>query len=206
MTRDDLENRSKSELIDLILQQESQIAGLQAQLVQLQLAAKPNGDDRLPDEMAVATPAAGRFPSALKLILFAAGAFACVIALIIASFRPGTTASAGRVQDFPPGSVVAVQLPRPDRPDQFVPIFVVNDPVVGFLALHGRDPGSNCQMQWNPETGRIEDLCNVSKYTRTGEYILGPSPRSLDRFLVTVAKNGDVMVDLDALQPGQPRP
>jgi nitrite reductase/ring-hydroxylating ferredoxin subunit len=102
--------------------------------------------------------------------------------------------------------VVAVQLPRPDRPDQFVPIFVVNDPVVGFLALHGRDPGSNCQMRWVPEVERIEDPCSGSKYTRTGEYLYGPSPRSLDRYPVTVSENGDIAVDLSGLQQGQPRP
>ncbi|HKZ86354.1 MAG TPA: hypothetical protein VJ793_22215 [Anaerolineae bacterium] len=201
MTRDDLENRSKSELIDLILQQESQIAELQAQLVQLQFATKPDGDDRLPATL----PAPGRFPAAFKLILIASGIFACAIALIIVNFKPGATTSAGRAPDFPPGSVVTLQLPRPGTPDQFVPIFVVNDPVVGFLALHGRDPGSNCQMRWVPETGRIEDPCSGSKYTRTGEYISGPSPRSLDRYPITVGENGDVVVDLSTFQPGQPR-
>ena len=201
MTRDDLETRSKSELIDLILQQESQIADLQAQLVQLQFATKPDGDDR-----PSATLPAGRFPAAFKLILIASGIFACAIALIIVNFKPGATTSAGRAPDFPPGSVVAVQLPRPDRPDQSVPIFVVNDPVVGFLALHGRDPGSNCQMRWVPEVERIEDPCSGSKYTRTGEYLSGPSPRGLDQYPVTIGENGDVAVDLSGLQRGQPRP
>jgi len=206
MNRDDLENRSKSELIDLILQQESQIAGLQAQLVQLQLAAKPNGDDRLPAEVVASAPVAGRFPAALKLILIASGIFACAIALLIVNFKPGATTRAGRVQDFPPGSVTAVQLARPEPSNQFVPVLVVNDPTAGILALYGRDPGSNCQLLWVQENERIEDPCSGSKYTRTGEYISGPAPRSLDRYPVTVGESGDVAVDLSALQPGRPRP
>ena len=163
MTRDDLEHRPRSELIDLVLQQESQIADLQAQLVQLQLAAKPNGDDRLLAGATIAAPVAGRFPAALKLILIASGILACAIALLVVNFKPGAAARAGRAKDFPPGSVTGVQIARPDTSNQFVPVLVVNDPTAGILALYGRDPGSNCQLIWKREVERIEDPCSGSR-------------------------------------------
>jgi len=44
MDREEFEGRSQPDLIGLILRQQDQIADLQAQVAQLQLAARRNGD------------------------------------------------------------------------------------------------------------------------------------------------------------------
>jgi len=208
MTPDDLEARSKSELIAFIEKQQTQIAELQAQLAQLQRPTRKNGEafDAAALQPAEQAVPVGRFPTTLRLLLIAAGLLTCVVVLIIANFRPEVRVSVGFVQDFTPGSVTALQLPAPNQTDAIIPLLLVSDPSGGLLALHSRDPGSGCLVNWEPSTQRIEDPCGGSKYTRNGEYVSGPSPRGLDRFPVTVAGNGVVQVDLTQLLPGSPRP
>ena len=210
MNRDELEGRSKSELIDLIVQQQTRLAQLQAraaelqaQLAQLQLS-KRNGEA----ETAAALPhvPAGRFPFTLKLIAIAGLVLACGIVVIVASFRPGARIAAGKAQDYAPGSITIMQLPAPDRGAQAIPIFLVNDPASGFIALYARDPGSNCLLAWDETTQRIEDRCSASRYTRTGDYLAGPSSRGLDRYAVSLSEGGDITVDVSTLQAGPPRP
>ncbi len=208
MTRDELEALSKSDLIALIEKQQTQIAELQTQLAQIQQAARKNGEalDAAALQAAEQVAPAGRFPTALRLILIAAGLLTCVVVLIIANFNPGALASVGFVQDFEPDSVTTLQLSDPDQANTIIPILLVNDSSGGFLALHSRDPGSGCLVNWEPSTQRIADPCEGTKYTRTGTYVSGPSPRGLDRFPVTVTDSGEVQVDLTQLLPGSPRP
>ena len=146
MNREELEGRSKSELIDLLVQQQTHLAQLQAraaelqaQLAQLQLS-KRNGEA---ETAALPDIPAGRFPLTLKLIAIAGLALACGIVVIVASFRPGARIAAGKAQDYAPGSITIMQLPAPDRGAQAIPILLVNDLASGFLALYARDPGSN---------------------------------------------------------------
>ena len=50
----------------------------------------------------------------------------------------------------------------------------------------------------------FECPCHGSKYSGVGEYELGPAPRGMDRFTVTV--DGDaVMVDTSAIVLGPPK-
>jgi hypothetical protein len=207
MTPDDLEAQSNSDLIALIQKQQTQIAELQAQLAQIHRAARKNGeafDDALQAVDQVAP--AGRFPATLRLILIVAGLLTCVVVLIIANFKAGALLSVGFAPDYEPGSVTALQLPDPDQANSIIPILLVNVSSGGWLALHSRDPGSGCLVNWEASTQRIEDPCGGSKYTRTGEYVSGPSPRGLDRFAVEVKENGEVLVDVSALRVGPARP
>jgi hypothetical protein len=203
MTPDDLEARTKPELIDLILRQQLQIADLQSQLVQAQSALKPNGADT---EFADAAggPQMGRFPGALKLVLIAAGLLVCGIGLLVANFKPGVQVSVGSTRDFAPGTVTAIQLPPPNRGEQPIPILIVNDPSAGFLALHGRDPGSNCLLTWVAAAQRIEDPCSGSTYTATGVSLERSAEHRLNRFPVVVSENGEITVDIGTLQTGSP--
>ena len=209
MNREELESRSKPELIDLILQQQilvaqlqSRAAELQAQLAQLQLSSR-NGEA---EKAALPEAPVGRFPLALKLILIAGLVLVCGIVLIVAGFRPGALIDVGAAKDYPPGSVTAMQLPASNRGDQAIPVFLVNNPASGFLALYARDPGSNCLLVWQPAVGRIEDPCSGSKYTRSGESIGGPAPRGLDRYAVSLTESGEIKVDVSTLQTGPSRP
>ncbi len=198
MNREELESRSKSELIDLAVQQQRQIAQLQAQI-----ALQKAQDSTL---LAASAPVEqGRFPLAFKVVLFVAALFACGIVVIVANWKPALSTSVGRAQDYPPGSVTAMRLPAPGAGDT-IPIFLVNDPAAGFLALYNRDPHSNCPLNWNRADARFEDPCHGSRYSRAGEYLFGPATRSLDRYPIKVTESGDVTVDLSSLQSGSPRP
>ena len=209
MNREELENRSTSELIDLILQQQMYIAQLQEQavelqtrLAQLQLSAR-NGDAAL---ASAADAVVQRNPFGLKLLLGLVVVFGCAVALIVTTVKPASFASVGRVEGFPIGSVTPLRLPTANQADLPVPIFLVHDPLAGFLALYQRDPRSFCEVKWNAAAVRFEDLCSGSQYSRTGEPFAEPpgepASRGLDRYPVMVTEGGEVKVNLNELQPG----
>jgi hypothetical protein len=200
MTREELESRSKPELIDLALRQQEQIAGLRRQIAQLQLATP--GDGAALASAAAATPAAGEFPRALRLVLIAGAILACAVIAIIASFRPAIPVDVGRATDYPPGSVTALHLPAPNQADPTIPIYLVNDPIAGFLALHRQSPGSGCLVAWDESAGRFVDPCHGAMFTRLGDYAEGPSPRGLDRYLVSVTEAGRVAIEVNRIQRG----
>ena len=68
-----------------------------------------------------------------------------------------------------------------------------------------------CLYKWVPSNNRFECPCHGSKYQRTGEWIEGPAPRNLDRFVIqavnasgkTLAetKHGDANADPSAGGP-----
>jgi len=206
MNREELEERPKSNLVDLILRQEEQIVELQAQVAQLQLSAlKRNGDEPGVSAL-VGEPVApaGRFPAALKAILIAGLLLSCGLLAIVATFKPGATLIAGNARDFPAGSVTFVQLQSQNG--QTIPVLLVNEAGAGFLALYARDPGSNCLLRWEPAAGRIQDPCGASTYSRTGGYLAGPSPRGLDHYAVTVTESDEIEVDVSTLKSGPPKP
>jgi Rieske Fe-S protein len=132
----------------------------------------------------------------------------------------------GEIDDFPPGSVTQIDLPAafndPDPPASGsetpgivtqvqgrlispVPIFLVNDPSEGLIALYARDPHLGCGVRWVEIDRRFVNPCHSEQYSRTGEWLEGPSPRSLDRFAVTVTHAGEIWVDVSKLQFGSAR-
>ena len=64
----------------------------------------------------------------------------------------------------------------------------------GVLALYKVCTHLGCLYKWTPSTNRFECPYHGSKFTREGQYIEGPAPRNLDRFVVqAVDANGDVL-------------
>jgi cytochrome b6-f complex iron-sulfur subunit len=55
-----------------------------------------------------------------------------------------------------------------------------------FVALYGVCTHLGCLPKWVDVNGRFECPCHGSKYQRSGLYIEGPAPRSLDRFRTTI--------------------
>jgi len=210
MTREELESRSKPELVDLVLQQQTLIAQvqtraaeLQAQVAQLQLANR-NGE---------AVPAAGapeipeqRSPLGLKVLLALIVVFGCAVTLIVTTVTPPTFVTVGRTADFAPGSVKLIRVPKPNSVDPPIPVYVVNDPSAGFLALSHQDPHSGCPIEWKAAAQRFEDACLGSTYTQLGESVSGPASRGMDRYPVNVTEDGEVRIDVSRLQSGPPRP
>lgn len=55
-----------------------------------------------------------------------------------------------------------------------------------FVALYAVCTHLGCLPKWVGTNDRFECPCHGSKYQRSGLYISGPAPRSLDRFLATI--------------------
>jgi cytochrome b6-f complex iron-sulfur subunit len=60
----------------------------------------------------------------------------------------------------------------------------------GVLALYKVCTHLGCLYKWTPSNNRFECPCHGSKYTREGQWIEGPAPRSLDRFVIQVVDAG----------------
>jgi len=136
------------------------------------------------------------------------------------SNRPGTASpelvSIGNVENYAvdsvtplilnvhfndPGPLVILDEPLPH--DIFpLRIFVVADAREGWLALYNRDPHAGCQVRWVEADEHFADPCHASSYTRTGEYIEGPSPRGLDRFPISASDDEELFIDLNGYQLG----
>lgn len=50
-----------------------------------------------------------------------------------------------------------------------------------------------CLYKWNDEANKFQCPCHGSEFTREGDYIKGPAPRSLDQFVVEVVENGSTV-------------
>jgi cytochrome b6-f complex iron-sulfur subunit len=70
-------------------------------------------------------------------------------------------------------------------------------PVVaaGLTALWQRCVHLGCRVPWCASSIGFECPCHGSKYNAHGEYEDGPAPRNLDRFVVSVSEDGDLVID-----------
>ncbi|MGQ9593474.1 MAG: QcrA and Rieske domain-containing protein [Anaerolineae bacterium] len=95
---------------------------------------------------------------------------------------------AGRVEDFPPGTVTYIRQGR----------FFLVRLKSAFLALYQVCTHLGCAVLWNDQVGRFECPCHGAVFNTKGEVLAGPPPRPLDYFPVEVV-NGTVVVDTSAL-------
>lgn len=118
----------------------------------------------------------------------------------------GGKTTAGKVEDFPLGSVTYF-------PDYR--FYLVSLPLkgggTGFLALYRRCTHLGCAVPWIPEepsedalapAGRFHCPCHGSIYNRYGEVVSGPAPRPLDIFSVII-QGGEVVVDTSKISKRQ---
>lgn len=75
----------------------------------------------------------------------------------------------------------------------------------GLMALYQRCVHLGCRVPFCANSQWFECPCHGSKYNRAGEYRLGPAPRSLDRFPITVDEAGVVTVNTGIIVTGPPR-
>ncbi len=74
----------------------------------------------------------------------------------------------------------------------------------GIMPLYQRCVHLGCRVPFCNSSKWFECPCHGSKYNLAGEYQLGPAPRGLDRFKITV-DNGNIMVDTAGVILGPPR-
>lgn len=75
----------------------------------------------------------------------------------------------------------------------------------GVMPLYQRCVHLGCRVPFCQQSQWFECPCHGSKYNTAGEYKLGPAPRGLDRFRISVTGAGDVMVDTAEVIQGPPR-
>ncbi|MEE8120248.1 MAG: Rieske 2Fe-2S domain-containing protein [Anaerolineales bacterium] len=97
----------------------------------------------------------------------------------------GGLVSAGRAQDFPPGSV------HHFGAGQFY-ISHVEDQ--GLLAMWHRCTHLGCTVPWREDQGQFNCPCHSSLFNRVGEVTGGPAPRPMDIFPIELV-DGEVIVD-----------
>ena len=74
----------------------------------------------------------------------------------------------------------------------------------GIMPLYQRCVHLGCRVPFCNSSKWFECPCHGSKYSGAGEYKLGPAPRGMDRFKVTIA-DGNVIVDTSAVELGPPK-
>lgn len=97
----------------------------------------------------------------------------------------GGIVRAGRVDEFPPGSVNHIKAGR---------FFLYRLEDGSFLALWQRCTHLGCSVPWVEGEKQFHCPCHGSLFDMKGEVQGGPAPRPLDIFPVTI-NNGEVFVD-----------
>jgi cytochrome b6-f complex iron-sulfur subunit len=75
----------------------------------------------------------------------------------------------------------------------------------GIMPLYQRCVHLGCRVPWCEQSQWFECPCHGSKYNHAGEYELGPAPRGLDRFAISIDDAGNVTVDTSQIILGPPR-
>ena len=86
--------------------------------------------------------------------------------------------------------------PPVDAPPENFPKgkFWLTHPEDGIVALYKVCTHLGCLYAWRDQEGRFICPCHGSQFEYDGEYIRGPAPRSLDRFVVQVVGSGGEIV------------
>ncbi len=97
----------------------------------------------------------------------------------------GGLITAGKLEDFPPGSVTHISNGR---------FYLSRLQDGGFLALYQRCTHLGCNVPWEQSAGEFVCPCHSSRFSPEGEVLNAPAPRPLDLFAVTI-EDGAVKVD-----------
>lgn len=96
----------------------------------------------------------------------------------------GGKVTAGRVEEFPTGSISHVRSGR----------FYISHVDDGLLALWQTCTHLGCTVPWVEEEDQFHCPCHSSLFNREGVVIGGPAPRPLDTFAIEIV-NDEVVVD-----------
>ena len=75
----------------------------------------------------------------------------------------------------------------------------------GIMPLYQKCVHLGCRVPFCSSSKWFECPCHGSKYNGAGEYQLGPAPRGMDRFAISVDGSGNVLVDTSKVITGPPR-
>ncbi len=128
--------------------------------------------------------------SLVGLLAFVRSAFPRVL------FVPPSTFKAGFPGDYPVGEVSEKY-----RSDQRT--WIVREPQ-GFYAIFAKCTHLGCTPLWSATESKYKCPCHGSGYYRTGYNFEGPAPRPMDRFKLSLADDGQLIVDKSKVYKMQP--
>jgi cytochrome b6-f complex iron-sulfur subunit len=100
----------------------------------------------------------------------------------------GGVFTAGTVADLPPVETTPVNYPK-------VKFWLSNTPE-GLMALYKVCPHLGCLYGWSDQEFKFICPCHGSQYQHNGDYISGPAPRSLDKFIIRIEdETGTVLAE-----------
>lgn len=110
------------------------------------------------------------------------------------------------------GGVVTVgtveNIPTVDQPPDNYPKtkFWLSNTPDGLVALYNVCTHLGCLYNWNNQEIKYICPCHGSQFQKEGDYIQGPAPRSLDKFIIRIEdSNGEVLAETDPAT-GAPTP
>jgi cytochrome b6-f complex iron-sulfur subunit len=110
----------------------------------------------------------------------------------------GGVYTAGRVSDQP-----AVDSQPANHPK--VKLWMANT-AEGIVAIYKVCTHLGCLYGWNNQENKFICPCHGSQFEKDGEYITGPAPRSLDRFVIQIfSEDGELIAETDP-NTGAPLP
>ncbi len=103
-------------------------------------------------------------------------------------FRPDTSFKAGSVDEFPIGEV-SEKYKRNFR------VWIIRERR-GIYALYAKCTHLGCTPRWLKSDAKFKCPCHGSGFYLSGVNFEGPAPRPLERVRVTLAEDGQVLVDV----------
>ena len=104
-----------------------------------------------------------------------------------ALYEPPTTFSAGSPDDYQTGKVSQKYL-KNER------TFIVRSED-GIYALHAKCTHLGCTVIWSKEEHKYKCPCHGSGFHASGINFEGPAPRPLERFKISLGRDGNIIVD-----------
>ena len=153
-----------------------------------------------------------------SLLVFGAEFGGATIAFLWPSLKGGfgSLINAGKLQDilayiqendepFYSGTGRFYIVPYDGRPTDDVDYQSEGVSADGVMPLYQRCVHLGCRVPFCKQSQWFECPCHGSKYNTAGEYELGPAPRGMDRFQMSLTDADDVLVDTSVVVLGPPR-
>ena len=102
-------------------------------------------------------------------------------------FEPPTAFKAGFPNEYLVGTVS-------DRWIQEQRVWIGREPD-GFYAIHALCTHLGCTPRWFPDADKFKCPCHGSGFRRSGVNFEGPAPRPLERVKISLAEDGQILVD-----------
>lgn len=112
-------------------------------------------------------------------------------------FEPPSQFKVGFPDEYPPGQVNS-------QYQREYGTWVIRLPDGAFFAMETKCTHLGCTPSWMDSQKKFKCPCHGSGYYITGLNFEGPAPRPMDRFKISVAEDGQLLVDKTIKFPGVP--